>query len=121
MENNGYSSAIIYNSKNMTVNILGTEYKIAFKDEDEDGILKENNGYCDPSIAEIVVCRGRKPRAEDMKDLAKAKGKTLRHEMVRAFLFESGLKDLAYDETIVEWIAYQIPKMVEAMKSAKCL
>ena len=33
--------------ENRKINILGTEYRIEFRKEDEDTILKDCNGYCD--------------------------------------------------------------------------
>ena len=49
--------------------------------------------------------------------------KVLRHEIVHAFLIESGMFQASWggNEDIVDWIALQIPKMVDAMKSVGCL
>ena len=55
---------------------------------------------------------------ENLEDYKK---KVTRHELVHAFLFESGLHDMAKDEQLVEWLAIQSPKMFEAMKKTKCL
>lgn len=50
----------------------------------------------------------------------------LRHEIIHAFLWESGLDvcspdQWACNEEMVDWIAMQFPKMVKAMKEAKAL
>ena len=54
---------------------------------------------------------------------------TLRHEIVHAFLNESGLMDstFAYDggwsknEEMVDWLAIQIPKIHKVFEEAGCL
>ena len=44
--------------ENLTVNILGTEYKIYFRNEKDDVLLdgKGRDGYTDMSAHEIIVC-----------------------------------------------------------------
>lgn len=37
------------------VNILGTDYRVIFKNREEDKKLEKISGYMDPSIKEIVV------------------------------------------------------------------
>lgn len=44
-------------------------------------------------------------------DLEYFERKVLRHEIIHAFLHESGLHDLAMDEQIVDWLAIQFPKI----------
>ena len=52
----------------------------------------------------------------------------MRHEIVHAYLFESGLAEcssnitsLAQNEEMVDWIARQIPKMKRTMEYLNCL
>ena len=48
----------------------------------------------------------------------------LRHEIVHAFLYESGLdvsSEWARNEEIVDWIALQTPKLQKAFEEAGCL
>jgi hypothetical protein len=54
--------------------------------------------------------------------------KQLRHEIIHAFLYESGLgpnfehyKQFGHEETIVDWFAIQYPKIEEAFKSVGAL
>lgn len=56
--------------------------------------------------------------------------RTLRHELIHAFLNESGLSEnasvpadcgWAKHEEMIDWIAIQFPKMVKAFKEAGCL
>ena len=41
----------------------------------------------------------------------------LRHELVHAFFYEADLTDYAYDETLVEFIASQFPKLSRLFKN----
>ena len=109
------------------VNILGTEYTIEILKRDKDAFLMEADidGYCDKTTKRIVV------RAEDetseLGNYDVYQRTCLRHEIVHAFLFESGLHQnfkhdqWGHDETMVDWIATQFPKMYKAFKEADCL
>ena len=46
-----------------------------------------------------------------MENFQEAVPKIIRHEIIHAYLYESGLDSYAEDETIVDWIAAQFPKM----------
>ncbi len=104
--------------ENKKINILGTEYRIEFRKEDEDTILKDCNGYCDVTVKLIVVLA--EPNKEcDYEDFSFIQKKTLRHEIVHAFLTESGLFNNTYNvdagwaknEEMVDWFAIQSPKI----------
>lgn len=104
-----------------TVNILGTEYKIKrkkFSDENCDG-------YCDYTNKVIAV---RKDNYNNVGDFEWLMKKQLRHEIVHAFLSESGLQSnlehnqrFGHEETMVDWIAIQFPKMLEVFKELDIL
>ena len=50
--------------------------------------------------------------------------KNLRHEIIHAFLFESGLaenSEWAQNEEMVDWIAKQGPKLIKAWQEAGAL
>lgn len=106
--------------ENRKINILGTEYRIEFRKEDEDTILKDCNGYCDVTVKLIVVLA--EPNKEcDYEDFSFIQKKTLRHEIVHAFLTESGLFNNTYNvddgwaknEEMVDWFAIQSPKIFD--------
>nr|WP_317283198.1 hypothetical protein [uncultured Sellimonas sp.] len=110
-----------------TVNILGTEYKVFFREEKDDPKLKNADGYIDHSIKEIVVCIFEKDdmSIEDLKSYSK---KVLRHEIIHGFLYESGLwnnsgnnEAWGQSEEITDWIAIQFPKMLKAFQEVGCL
>lgn len=103
------------------VNILGTEYKVireAFKDKDIDG-------YCDYTSREIRIRNDNVNEVEDFEELMR---KQLRHEIIHAFLAESGLqanyehyRQFGHDETLVDWMAIQFPKIYKAFREADAL
>lgn len=102
------------------VNILGTEYKLIFKDVEDDEALKENNlaGYCDRDSREIVIRKQSDTIAGKREERA-----SIRHEIIHAFLFESGLgfdwehnTQTGHDETTVDWFAIQSPKIYKVYK-----
>lgn len=103
----------------MKVNILGTEYTIKEATTEEDSKLEEMNGYCDITTKEIVI-ENIKEDKFTVKDLKAFKNKVLRHEIIHAFLYESGLhtnteNQWAVNEEIIDWIAIQLPKIIEVL------
>lgn len=110
----------------MKVNILGTEYTIEERTVEEDSYLNNCDGYCDKSTKEIVVAK-QKPD-NDLNDYEWYRKKVMRHEIVHAFLYESGLdvsfehaNRYGHEETMVDWIAVQFPKMQKVFEKAGCL
>lgn len=118
----------------MKVNILGTEYTIEVKkyDDEPEFDRRSINGFCDGYAKRIVVCdmhtfKGwENEREETITENHKV---TLRHEIVHAFLNESGLMDnslvsndgWAKNEEMVDWIAIQFPKIYKAFGEAGCI
>lgn len=99
----------------MTVEVLGTKYEIIESDKVQDYILENNDGYCDFSTKKIVIDTF-KNTSDSMEDLEKYRKQVIRHELVHAFLFESGLDASSWgkNEEIVAWIAIQSLKLFEA-------
>lgn len=77
----------------MKINILGTKYDIRIIDKSEDTRLKESAKICDYTDKTIIIGRG---YDTDLKKPLEALKKPLRHELVHAFLFESGLASQCY-------------------------
>lgn len=110
----------------MKVNILGTQYEIIKSSEAEDALLADMDGYCDKTTKRIVVT---KPTADcNLGDWEVYQKTILRHEIIHAFLFESGLhnnwhhgSEWGHDETTIDWIAVQFPKLQKAFEEAGCL
>ena len=115
----------------MKIWILGVPYDCEYRLTDEDKNLEECDGYCDYSIHRIVVkdyTEQERREPMSMADLEVYKRKCLRHEIVHAFLYESGLSVnaskvdcWATSEEIVDWIAIQGPKIYAAWQQAACL
>lgn len=109
------------------VNILGSEILIDFCKEQEDPKLKSCVGYFDGSAAKIVV-KILEPDAMSMADLDKYQKEILRHEILHAFLHESGLdacsgsaENWAVCEEMVDWFAIQSPKILKAYQEVGVL
>ena len=102
----------------MKVDILGTTYKIKrknLKDVDVDG-------WFDGTSKTIVI---RKDNYNNVGNFEYLMKKQLRHEIIHAFLYESGLdcnfehlQQFGHEETMVDWIAIQFPKIYEVYKEA---
>lgn len=109
----------------MKINVLGTEYTISEHHDTEDETLKKFDGYCDKTSKKIVIAK--KASDCDLDDFEVYRKKILRHEIIHAFLFESGLHEnfehpqYGHDETTIDWFAVQFPKMVKAFEQAGCL
>ena len=105
----------------MVINILGTLYSISELAREEDKELSDCNGYCDHTTKNIVIVR--KPDDSTLGNWEVYRKKLLRHEIIHAFLFESGLHENFdwHDETVVDWIAALFPKMQMAFGEAGCL
>lgn len=100
------------------MNILGAEYSLIYSDKHNDPMLEDCDGYCDDTIKVCVVDKMEVNDRDSKKNLGEYKKKVARHEIIHAFLFESGLNpgnSWAGNEEIVDWIASQLPKMVVVM------
>ena len=108
----------------MTINILGTEYTVTLATEQIEPRLEGCDGFCDETTREIVVENYKRglPGSKGKLDLQEQKN--IRHEIVHAFLFESGLAEnspWAQSEELVDWIAIQGPKLFKAWQEAGAL
>ncbi|WP_304341603.1 hypothetical protein [Metaclostridioides mangenotii] len=108
----------------MKVNVLGTEYTIVERKLNGDSKLERLNAYCDTSI-KLIVIRDVKEVEDDedsQEDLQVYKSRLLRHELIHAFLFESGLDDdWVINEQMIDFFAMQFEKMAEAFGSVGAL
>jgi hypothetical protein len=109
------------------VNILGTEYTIVYAKEKNDQKLKRMDAYVDRTTKKIVIEKFKRDE-DSVGDLDHYRKECLRHEIVHAFLFESGLaastgnyKAWAENEEMVDWIAKQFPKLHKAFEEAGAL
>lgn len=101
------------------VKILGTTYKV----EEDDSIIKSDNadGVCVRYTKEIKIV----PKELIMENCTEEEkelryNEVLRHELVHAYFIEAGLANYSCDETLVDWLAVQIPKIVGTFKELNC-
>lgn len=112
----------------MKINILGTTYTLDERTLEEDKRLYEKDGYFDPTTKECVVIKeipkGREYPDEFDKvgDFQKYKSEVKRHEIIHAFLKESGVGDTFWgsSEDMVNWLAVQFPKIEAVFLKANC-
>lgn len=100
-----------------TVNILGQDWKILVEKTGEQFDCRNCEGYCDNSVKEIHI-EILKDEPENQKDLTKVLSNTVRHEIIHAFMYESGLAQnsnghscWAQNEEMVDWWAIQFHKV----------
>lgn len=116
------------------VNVLGTEYTIKVKAYSDvpDFEKRSIDAYCDSILHEIVICDMHTfPGWENETDeyIAIQTKHQLRHEVIHAFLNESGLQDSATtycsawskNEEMIDWWAIQGPKVYKAWEQVKAI
>ena len=114
----------------MKIDILGTEYRIETHKVSEDSYMEEKGlaGYCEEENKLIVVADMSEEKyfvGMDEKAQEIYRKKTLRHEVMHAFLNESGLSDSsnrfdgawAKNEEMVDWLAIQARKYIRHFRN----
>lgn len=106
----------------ITVDVLGVEYTIKESNKLKDFNLENNDGYCDHSTKTIVIDTFQNSPGS-LENLEEYKKQVIRHELIHAFLFESGLDGCSWakNEEIVDWIACQFPKMKKIFEELNCI
>jgi hypothetical protein len=105
------------------INILGAAYTLTITSKSQDVRLKDADGICDETVKELLVDSYADSEGDPTckKNLAVQIRKNKRHEIIHAFLFESGLAEnssWAQNEEMVDFFAIQFPKLVEAFEAA---
>ena len=115
------------------VKVLDTDYTIVIKAFSDDEFFEKQSadGYCDYTNKTIGLCNLKTDdrwKNEAELDIRAAMDATLRHEIVHAFLYESGLymssasvSAWAANEEMVDWFALQGLKIVKAWFDAGCV
>ena len=107
------------------INVLGTNVHVHFRVEKEDPKLVDCDGYFDHSESLIVV---KIPEASDdsIGNTEAYQKKVLRHEIIHAFLYESGMDwssgpagAWAVNEEMVDWFAIQSPKIFKVFREQR--
>lgn len=103
------------------INILGTEYEIIINNDD---LIKMNaDGLCNYYSKRIDIreCEQLLDEIANSEEQYVRHQEVLRHEVIHAFLNESGLMNYSNDETLVNWIAMQFPKMFDVFEKLQCV
>lgn len=112
------------------VDILGTTYTINKEvDEEQDSRMKDLYGFCDYTTKEIGLAKDILEKEDNsMTDLQSFQNKVLRHEIIHAYLYESGLNEnsnksisWAENEEMIDWIAIQSPKILKTFQQLNIL
>lgn len=112
-------------TESRTINVLGATVRINFREAKQDKVLEECDGYYDASENLIVV---KIPEKDTMAqgNLENYQKKILRHEIIHAFLNESGMsycsspaESWATNEEMVDWFAIQSPKIMAVFREQK--
>lgn len=104
----------------MKVNVLSTVYRIKYVPS-----LEGRGGETDFYTKEIRISEQEDIPAEYKTDnLKEMQRHVLRHELIHAFLFESGMDQSsaaheawAVNEEMIDWMAIQMPKIMAAYES----
>lgn len=117
-----------------SIDILGIKYTIEIKPLDKYREFEKDGciGFCESYSKRIILCDPRtmdeywESESDDI--IYKCLRETLRHEIIHAFLNESGLKDAASscdcwskNEEMVDWFAIMSPRIYKAYQECDCL
>ncbi|ENY8654570.1 hypothetical protein ACF1WA_003622 [Clostridioides difficile] len=108
----------------MDVEILGTKYTILKNcTKEKEPLMVKFDGFMDDTVNKIIIAK-MEHSDESLEDLNFYEKQVLRHEVIHAFLSESGLKgnsDWARNEEMVDYFAIQFPKMLKVFMELDAL
>lgn len=106
--------------KKSKVIILGQEYDVIDEaSNSEYGKLQDLDGYASFTTKKIVVAEFIPEMGTD-EDISYTRNHVMRHEVIHAFLCESGMRQWAEDEQLVDWMAAQFPKIQKVFQKLHC-
>ena len=110
----------------MKIDVLGAEYTLTVIRGSKEPGLKDCDGFCDETTKEMLVENYEDSKGEpnSKQNLLVQTNKVKRHEIIHAFLFESGLAENSYwaqNEEMVDFFAIQFPKLLKAFEQADAL
>lgn len=113
------------NIKRRSVMVAGVPYSIQLVPHGTYDTIADdtNEGMCDYTVKEIVAHDPTMEAREgdDMKNLEFITNNTVKHELVHAFLFETGNSEYAEDEKLVKLIALSIEKLHKLCADANAI
>jgi len=111
------------NHKAIRINILGTTYELSVQDRQTNSKLEDAHGICEIYSKKIVI-DDIKETPDTYENLEEFRKKVIRHEIIHAFLAESGLRtnsDWAENEEMIDWFAIQFPKLLKIYEQLELL
>lgn len=110
----------------MKIDVLGTEYTLTVCGDEKEPRLVGRDGFCDETTKELMAENYADSKGEPncKQNLLIQTNKVKRHEIIHAFLFESGLAEnssWAQNEEMVDFFAIQFPKLLKAFEQADAL
>lgn len=103
--------------------ILGKNWNVIFADEKDNAYLSNYEGYTDRTSRKIVIKNQFKNEKLKLENPAFIIKTTIRHELIHAFLFESGLAYCSNDieawatnEEMIDWFAHHLDDILETAK-----
>lgn len=100
------------------IKILGNPWHFMMCSQEVEPKLKEVMGFCDWSSHVICIADPNENKDDmNMENPYQIICKVARHEVIHAYLFESGLGDdfmhpaSGHEETIIDWFAFQFKKI----------
>lgn len=130
-ESSSKETSNLFKRNDTFVDILGSEWTIQFRDEDP--AFEKAQGYAEPN-EKIIIIENVKPTNPneplELTEYAQSidQKRVLRHEILHAFLMESGLdanansvENWATNEEMVDWFAIQSPKIFKVYKELKLI
>lgn len=105
------------------VNILGATWSVHFENVESNPRYEKHNGWCDNSTKQCHI--GFRPKnLMSPENPYEFYNSIARHEIIHAFLYESGIVNAAIirtnkwckDEMMIDWMAAQMPKIYEVFK-----
>ena len=108
----------------MKVDILGTEWSITQENTHSNEKLNHCDGYCDNTIKKMVIISEIEDDPMNVKEIEEYKKVCQRHEIIHAYLYESGLannSEWALNEEMVDWVARQFPKLEKTFRELNIL
>jgi len=118
----------------LKIDVLGTKYTLKRVNRGQDAYMDKMGfaGYCDNNKKYIAILNLKSLpdwADEPEQSIVRQEKETIRHELIHAFLNESGLSwsslgienAWAKNEEMVDWFAIQMPKLLKAFKEADCI
>ena len=105
--------------------ILGEKWTIDVVPTGQDRRLNDCDGFCDKSSRRILVDDMTTCDQFELDDKISYVSQNIRHEIIHAFMYESGLQqnwyhqEYGHEETVVDWIACQYPKIKKVIDDAE--